>query len=114
MEEIKTFSIARNNDFEVYKTFDKIRNAMQMKRSEAILKAMEEFNINHPLKFVLGQITDFIDNKPKTNLPTLLYMDINQLKDLCKRTDTKTLMQYKEKVAKMLTVLELEAQDRFE
>lgn len=112
MSLIKSFSITRKCDEEEYNKFDTIRRILKLKQNEGILKAITEFNTNHPIDKV-SLITDFTSGKPPMTLPPVsLYTNFKELRKICSDMDKDKLLMLKEQAKKFLTAIELEMESR--
>lgn len=114
MEQIKSFSISKKEDQDTYKKFDVTRNVLQMKRSEAIIKALREFVTNHPLDKV-NLLDDFMSGKPSVVLPPFtINTDIKEIKRICNKIKNDELIQMKTLVKKVLNVIDIELEGRID
>lgn len=114
MDQIKTFSVTKKEDQETFKRFDLTRGVLQMKRSEAILKALREFVANHPLDKV-NLLDDFMGGKPEVTLPPFtINTDVKEIKRICAKMETDKLVVLKDKMKRLLNIIDLEVDNRLD
>ena len=109
---VVSFSYCRQDDAQTYNKFERLRGIMMMDRSEAIMKSIGEYIINHPID-KMNLITDYHSGKPPLQLPPVsLYTNFKELRLICNKMENAKLLALKEQAKKFIGAVDLEIESR--